>query len=277
MGISAASFTRYIAEAESYLGHPIFERAGKGAFLTPAGRSFLKMANVLFEANVQFESSVKRLRSTGPEHLNIGCGPLATRAIVTPLVASCLEASPDFRAYVSVSATKEPLERLRVGTLDLAICDLTHTPDLSDLDILLLRKEPVSFWARPKHPIHKMDRVPLKEVFKRPFASPYLHRHWRVAIANMLGNDDKAWEIVDRLPQVESDDFTVLSDLACRSDLIFSGMRADFEEKRAMGLLKEIKTKETMTWNICAARRKGSHFSTLDMFWDMLSKQFAVS
>ncbi|WP_037306724.1 LysR family transcriptional regulator [Ruegeria halocynthiae] len=276
MGTSAASFSRYISAAETYVGRTIFERNGSGAFLTPAGRSFLNMIDDLHDAGTRFEASVARLRSNGPEHLNIGCGPLTTRTIVAPLLADCLQQSPDLRAYVQVRATKEPLEQLRIGALDVAICDLTHTPDLSDLDILVLRKEPVSFWARPKHPIHQQARVDVAEVFRQPFVTAHLHRHWRIAIAKILGDDEEAWQIVDRLPQVESDDFAFLSDLTCRSDLICAGMREDFAQHRDLGLLKEIRTRETMTWNICAARRKGSQFPMLDLFWDELSRNFTA-
>jgi len=277
MGTSPASVSRYIRQAEDYAGHTIFERKGNGASLTSAGKEFLKVLDAFHNASNLFETNVNRLRSDGPRHLNIGCGPLATRTIIAPLLTECLQQKKDLSARVKVRATQEPLEDLRAGVLDVVVCDLTHTPDLRDLDIQLVRKEQVTFWARPSHPLHKdKAKVSVGDIFRSPFVTAYLHKHWRTAIARILGNDREAWQIVDALPQIESDDFAFLSELTCHSDLICAGMRQDFEQHCALGLLKELQTHETMTWNICAAKRSGNTFPALEMFWGRLAATYGL-
>ncbi len=276
LGRSPASFSRYIAQAESYAGHPLFERLAKGASLTAAGQEFLSMLDAFMEATSRFETGVERLRDTGPDILNIGCGPLTTRTVVAPLLAEMMKDQPDLRTRVQVSATKAPLEGLRNGELDVAVCDLTHTPDLSDLDLHMLQKEPVSFWARPSHPLHQASKVSVADVFRDRFITAHLHRHWRTAIANVLGGTEEAWQITNTLPQVECDDFALMTDLACRVDLVCGGMRADFAQHQALGLLTQVQTTETLTWNICAARRKGNSFPALDNFWGQLCAQFGA-
>jgi len=114
---------------------------------------------------------------------------------------------PELRIKVSVSATKEPLESLRRGTPDVAICDLTHTPDLDDLDLLVMEKKMVSFWARPRHPLQGGSPVSLAEVFRQPMVAPHFHRHWWAAIAEILGGDNAAREIVNHLLKIECDDY----------------------------------------------------------------------
>ncbi|SLN33556.1 HTH-type transcriptional regulator GbpR [Falsiruegeria litorea R37] len=276
IGTSPASFSRYIGQAESYAGHTLFERGPNGAPLTPAGRDFLQLLDQMQNAATQFEAGVSRLRSKGPETLKIGCGPLTTRTIIAPILAEMLGENPDLHALINVRATKEPLEGLRMGSLDVAVCDLTHTPDLSDLDILVLRKEPVSFWARPGHPLLDATSVSVADIFRGPFTTAHLHRHWRSAIAGMLGGDPEAWQIVDQLPQIECDDFALVADLACRTDLVAAGMHEDFAPHAEMGRLHQVKTVETMTWNICAARRKNAGFPALEGFWSHLSQRFCA-
>ncbi|WP_281995307.1 LysR family transcriptional regulator [Ruegeria faecimaris] len=276
IGTSPASFSRYIGQAETYAGQALFERTGRGATIRPAGKRFLQLLDALHNATSQFEAGVKRLRSVDPEVLNIGCGPLTTRTIITPLLAELLDNWPDLRVRVDVRATMEPLEALRIGRLDVAVCDLTHTPNLSDLDIQVVRKEPVFFCARPDHPIHQATPVSIAEVFRHPFITAHMHRHWRSAIAATLGNDEKAWHIVDRLPQIESDDFSLVADMACRADLIAGGMKEDFDQHLKLGMLKEIRTTQPLTWNICAARRKGVKFAALDMFWNRLCHRYGA-
>jgi DNA-binding transcriptional LysR family regulator len=235
------------------------------------------MLDALLVASTRFETGVERLRNSGPAILNIGCGPLVTRTVIAPLLAQLLTEQPDLRARVLVRATKEPLEALRSGQLDVAVCDLTHTPDLSDLDLQVLQKRPVSFWARPAHPLHQVPKVGVADVFRDRFITAHLHRHWRAAIANVLGGTEEAWKITNNLPQVECDDFALMTELACRVDLVCGGMREDFAQHQDLGLLMEIQTTETLTWNICAARRKDTSFPALDLFWGQLCAQFGMT
>lgn len=88
----------------------------------------------------------------------------------------------------------------------------------------------------------------------------------------MLGGDTEAWKIVDQLPQIECDDFGLVADLTCPSDLVVAGMREDFEPHAEPDRLREVRTAETTSRNICAARRKATGFPALDTSWSHLSK-----
>src|SRR6056297_621312 len=270
LGTSPASFSRRIARAETFVGHPLFERSRHGAHLTSAGSRFVALLGTLDDARSIFEIEVERLRTTGVETLRIGCGPLTTRTLIAPVLAGMLAVMPDLRFSVMVRADKEPLEALRRGALDVAVCDLTHTPDLSDLDLQILRKEPVSFWARPGHPVFAQGPVALSAVFALPLISPFLHTHWRASIAHALGGDKKAWRTVESMPMIECDDYALLVDIATRCDLICGGVRDAFEQHERLGLLRRIKVTDKITWNICAARRKGVALPAVDAFWDEL-------
>lgn len=275
LGTSPASLSRHVARAEEHAGQALFERKRNGVAVTPAGREFLRLLEGLEAANSVFEQGVERLRATGSDILTIGCGPLTTRTLISPILARLLTEMPDLRVRVDVRATKEPLEALRSGGVDAAVCDLTHTPDLSDLDIQVVQRMPVSFWARSEHPIHARGTISLAELFREPLMTPHLHRHWRVGIAEVLGGDASAQRFVERLPQIESDDYGLLVDLACRTDMICGGMTDMFAERASVGALKMIRTHTSLYWNICGVRRKGNRFKALDRFWEELSEGFA--
>lgn len=276
-GISAASFSRHINQAETYSGHTLFERRRNGAQPTLAGQEFLRLLDGLDLANGIFEQGIEQLKSAGALTLNIGCGPLTTRTLITPLIDRLLQEIPDLRVRISVSATKEPLEALRRGAVDVAICDLTHTPELSDLDIQVLQKRAVSFWARPQHPIHTQERVSLRDIFQQDIVAPYFHRHWRSAIAKVLGGDAAAWKTAEHLPKVECDDYGLLVDLACKRNLICGAMRDAVAQHAELGLLKEIRATEGFYWNICAARRKTVVNPAQEILWGLLSSEAEVN
>jgi DNA-binding transcriptional LysR family regulator len=271
-GISPASFSRHINKAETYVGQALFERRRNGTQTTSAGQEFLRLLDTLDVANGIFEHRVEQLKSDGSPTLSIGCGPLTTHTLTTPLLEQLLQKMPELRVQVAVSANKEPLEALRYGVVDVAICDLTHTPDLNDLDIQVIQKKAVSFWARPQHPIHKEGKISLKDIFQQDVIAPRFHRHWRTAITEILGGDAAARQTVERLPKIECDDYALLFDMACRRDLICGAMRDAVAQHAELGLLKEIRTTEEMNWNICAARRKTVSFPALEAFWADLRK-----
>lgn len=274
MGTSAASFSRYVSQAEEYAGQSLFERSRQGIVPTAAGKAFLKMLDDLDESITQFKANAERLRLGGPHLINIGSGPLAAKTVIAPLIADMMSDFPGFRALINVRASKEPLESLRSSTVDLAVCDLTHTPDLSGLEIKLLRKRKTMFWARPQHPVHKQKKVTVAEIFSYPVATGHWPKYWRNQVAKLLGDTEAARKHVSQMPQIESDDYALLNDIATRTDVICGGMPEDSEQHRRLGLLKEVPTVEEMTWNICAARRQNAHFPALDEFWDRLSDQY---
>lgn len=275
--MSPSSFSRYISQAETYAGQTLFERTGKGVAPTSAGRAFLAMLDRLQEAVGQFEASAERLRESGPEVISIGCGPLAARSIVSPLLSEAFNAHPGLRAKVQVTSSKKPLEALRTGELDLAVSDLTHTSDLANLEVQLLRKRSVSFWARPEHPIFKRATVSVSDVFRFPFATSYLPNFWRKQIALVLGGTKSDVETAAKLPHFESDDFSFLASMATTSDLICGGMEEDYRHHGRLGLLRKIDTHDSMTWNLCVARREGASFPALDMFWARICREYAQS
>ena len=266
-GISPASFSRHINQAETYAGHTLFERRRNGTQATSAGQEFIRLLDALYLANGVFEHGLEQLKSVGSPTLNIACGPLTTRTLITPLLEQLLQKMPELRIRVAVSAAKEPLEALRCGAVDVTICDLTHTSDLNDLDIQVMQKKAVSFWARPQHPMHKEGQVSLKDIFQQDVIAPHFHRHWRSVITEILGGDATARQTVERLPKIECDDYALLIDMACRSDLICGAMRDAVAQHEELGLLKEIRTTEEMNWNICAARRKTNSYPALEALW----------
>ena len=272
IGASAATFSRHIAQAEKYAGTALFERGKGAARLTPGGRIFIQRLAELEAAQAHFADEVARLRDHGPEILRIGCGPLTIRTIISPRLAELREERPQLALKLVVSAAKAPLEMLRAGALDIAICDLTHTPDLSDLDILVLRRETLSFWARPQHPIFDGPPPSVPELLRRPFGSPHLHRHWREAMKRALGGDDAAKRMVEQAPQVECDDYALLCDLATRCDLMIAARDDIVAEYAATGALRQVTFRGAMKWNICAAKKSGGGFPALDRFWTRLEE-----
>lgn len=268
-----ASFSRYITQAENYAGQQLFERRGKMAFPTPIGQQFIRNLSPLVEAMKEFETGVEKLRSGGAETLKIGCGPLTTRTIIAPQLATLLDQAPHLRATIMVSATQEPLDALRNGDLDLAVCDLTYTADIPDLQVAVLAKRNISLWVRPGHPLLAEQEASVRTVLQYPFISAYLPNYWRKMIAEAYDNSHEAVQRIDNFPQIQTDDFSLVAEMATRCDLVCAGMPEDFAPYRELGALQELHIGQKIPWNVCIARRKGSGSPVHNLVWDRLVKQ----
>jgi len=270
MGVSNASLTRYIQQAEEQAGMVLFHRGRNNCRLTRAGQEFLPLARKLEQELGLFSRQLELLRSGEGRQLRVGCGPLVPRALIQPVLREVMKAHPNLRFQLDVSARIAPLERMQAGEIDMFIGDLTHTPEADNVEIMMIAKRPVMFVARPEHPIHDLGVVTLKQVFSYPFASPHLHKHWRATLIKALGGDAEADAIVKALPQVESDDYHFLAQLAAEDGFVVGAVAETFEEMRALGRLKEVPTRAPITWNICAVRKTEDVTEAQEAFWQQL-------
>lgn len=272
MGVSDASLSRYVAQAEEHVGARLFHRSRNSSTLTREGHAFLPIATALRRDLDRHAAQVAALRENGPGKLLIGCGPLTTRALIEPALRRVQTAMPDLRYRVLVSAYARPLDLLRAGQFDLFVGDLTYTPRADNVDIMVMAKRAICFVAHRDHPVHGEGPLTLAQMFAHPFAAPHLHRHWRASLITALGGDAAAEALVARLPQIESDDYDFLTSLLARPDHIVGGMEESFAPLLATGQVRRVQTPAALPWNICAARQSDNHSPAVDAFWQALDE-----
>lgn len=272
MGVSNASLTRYIAQAEEQAGVVLFHRSRSNCRLTRAGQAFFPLAQQLDQDLRRFSRQVGLLQDGGGQQLRVGCGPLAPRALLMPVAEAVLKAWPNMRLFLDVSARTAPLEKLLTDELDIFVGDLTHTPEAENVEILVMEKRNVVFVAHPDHAVHALGPCTLADVLQFPLASGHLHKHWRTTFTTLLGGDQAAADKVSRLPQIESDDYSFLTRLARDGRFVVGAVEETFEEALALGWFKRVALQTPPTWNICAVRKEGGASPVLEAFWQQLQK-----
>lgn len=273
MGVSNASLSRYIAQAEEHTKLKLFHRNRNNSKLTREGQEFLPIAVSLREDLERYEKQVENLQQRGRNTLLIGCGPLTTREIVLPVIQKVLREMPNLRFRVLVSAYGRPLDLLQNGEFDIFIGDLTYTPSADGIEIMVMEKRSVAFMAHAAHEIHDLGPCSLRDVFSHPFASAHLHKHWRATLMEALGGDAVAIDMVNALPTVESDDYGFLTGLLSEPDFIVGGMRSSFKELLSIGAIKEVSLQTPIFWNICASRKESDSSAALDLLWAKLLEE----
>lgn len=271
MGVSNASLSRYVGQAEDHTGLVLFHRSRNSSTLTRAGQEFLPIAQALREDLNRYATRVTSLRETGPGTLLIGCGPLTTRTLILPVLQSVGHVMPSLRFRILVSAYARPLDLLQAGKFDVFVGDLTYTPEADDIDIMVVEKQQVQFAAHRDHEIHQRGPQNIAGIFEYPFASPHLHKHWKTTLVRSLGGGAEAVEKVKTQPNIECDDYNLLTGLLAQPDYIVGGMPETFAELFRANTAKPVAMKQNITWNICAARKSQNTSTAVELFWKELA------
>ncbi|GAA6159651.1 hypothetical protein NBRC116589_18250 [Ruegeria sp. HU-ET01832] len=271
MGVSNASLSRYVGQAEDHTGLILFHRSRNSSTLTRAGQEFLPIAKALREDLDRYATRVAGLRESGPGTLLIGCGPLTTRTLILPVLRVVRRAIPDLRFRILVSAYARPLDLLQAGEFDVFLGDLTYTPEAEDVEIMVMEKQTIQFVAHRDHEIHQRGPQTMAGIFDFPFASPHLHKHWKAALTKALGGGVEAVEKVNSQPHIECDDYNLLTGLLAEPDFVVGGMPDTFAELIRTKTVRPVSMKQNLTWNICAARKSQNTSAAVELFWNELA------
>lgn len=118
--LSVSSLSKRIAELESSLGQPLFDRAGHRALLTDAGTRVLPLASAMLQ---QAERLHQEMGASGGLRgpCRLGVGELTALTWLPRWVAAIHAAHPDLQVSVHVDVGAALAERLDNGELDVAV------------------------------------------------------------------------------------------------------------------------------------------------------------
>lgn len=120
------ALTSSVRRLEQDCGAPLFERAGRGIRLTPAGKSLLKWAQ---RVRFDMEDAKREIAAIGTGlagHVRIGIVPTAAQFLLPAAARRLLQEGPDvtLRTVVGLVDNLKPL--LRQGELDIMVATETH-------------------------------------------------------------------------------------------------------------------------------------------------------
>jgi hypothetical protein len=122
--VSQPSLSQQILKLEDELGARLFDRLGRSVRLTELGKAFLPRArSVLHELAAAKGDVVERQQSIGGP-LTIGVIPTVAPYVLPPLLASFSRKFPQVELTVAEEITPILLDRLRAGSIDLAVLAL---------------------------------------------------------------------------------------------------------------------------------------------------------
>lgn len=233
--LSQPALTRSLQALESEAGMVLCNRSARGVTLTPAGRLVTDRARrILFETHC-LERELALLRQHGTGVVRFGMGPYPAALLLSQVLCTMRHELPQLQLQAEVSGATTLLEEVLAEKLDFAVVARQVIRLAPELLVHDLPPEISGFFVRPGH--HLLDRsITLKQLRAASLAAVLLPGYAHENLCRLL-----RCKPGERLPfQVESNDFHVLTDLACRSDTVLlaptRALQAELEAGRLIQL-----------------------------------------
>lgn len=120
LGLSQSAVSRHIRALEDTLGLRLFERLGRGAVLTSAGRTLRTRLETLMREAETLPRVIRDLAEGVRGDVRIGASITAANAILPPLLGVYRRRYPDVELALQPANSARVLETLAHGEIDLA-------------------------------------------------------------------------------------------------------------------------------------------------------------
>ncbi|MEU6782269.1 LysR substrate-binding domain-containing protein [Nonomuraea angiospora] len=165
--ISQSGVSAQIRQLERELGADLFDRSGRTATLTVAGRAALEHARAALAAAGAVGEAVGEVTDLIRGRLTIG---MVIGCTVTPLfdaLAAFHRAHPGVELSLLEDNSDRLIDGVRAGTIDLALVG-TATDALDGLEALTIISERLVVTVPPGHPLAELPQVGLRDLEAYP-------------------------------------------------------------------------------------------------------------
>ncbi|MCI0463230.1 MAG: LysR family transcriptional regulator [Gemmataceae bacterium] len=164
--VSQPSLSQQIGKLEKRLHQRLFDRLGRRAVLTDAGRLLLDRARAILAAADDAERRLRDGADLGAR-LAVGVIPTVAPYLLPPALERFLRHCPGVEVTVHEDATRNLVEAAAGGELDLAILALPLSDDR--LHVEPLRSEPLLLALPSGHRLARKKRVTVEDLAEERF------------------------------------------------------------------------------------------------------------
>ena len=165
--VSQPSLSQQILKLEAELGARLFDRLGRSVRLTEVGKTFLPRARAVLRELEAARGDVVESKDSISGQVAVGAIPTVAPYFLPPVLASFSKRFSESAVTVIEEITPVLLERLRAGSIDVAILALPVRGH--EFDALPLLTEPLFAALPKKHSLARRTSVALRDLRKEPF------------------------------------------------------------------------------------------------------------
>jgi len=253
--LTQPALTGCIRRLEEAFGTALFERAGRGIRLTPAGEVLLARARRLRVASDEIAHEMEDIAKGLTGHVRLGIAPTAARHLLPPVFRAFLAQTKDVTVKAVLGQNDTLTAQLKAGELDLIVC-----PDQSVDDELESQRIFDDVFVVAASSTHEVFR-------KRARMQDLLAHRWVLAPPTVESRQwlDHAFDakgLPRPIAQIETNFVALLPRLIDQTGLLSFISRQHLGPGGLGSPLKEVPLKETtMRRRFGVIRRKGSYLS----------------
>src|SRR6266480_4417163 len=165
--VSQPSLSQQILKLEAELGARLFDRLGRSVRLTEIGKTFLPRARAVLRELEAARGDVVESKDSISGQVAVGVIPTVAPYFLPPVLASFSRQFSESTVTVIEEITPILLERLRAGTIDIAVLALPVRG--TEFESLPLLTESLFAALPKKHPLARRTAIALHDLRKEPF------------------------------------------------------------------------------------------------------------
>jgi LysR family hydrogen peroxide-inducible transcriptional activator len=167
--VSQPSLSQQIRKLEDELGARLFDRLGRMVRLTELGRGFLPRARTILRDLEAARSDVVERKASISGTVGVGVIPTIAPYFLPPILATFSRKFPEARVTVVEEITPLLLERLRAGSIDVAIVALPLHVKGHEFETFPLLSEKLYAVLPKQHALAGRRALSLGELQSEPF------------------------------------------------------------------------------------------------------------
>ncbi len=167
--ISQPSLSQQILKLEDEVGARVFDRVGRSARLTELGRALLPHARAVLRGLEAARNEVAGRKTSIGGPICVGVIPTIAPYFLPTILASFSRNCPQARVTIVEEITPQLLERLRAGTMDVAIVALPLDVRGHEFESYSLVTERLFAVLPKQHELSRRRTVSLSELRHEPF------------------------------------------------------------------------------------------------------------
>lgn len=184
--VSQPSLSSQIIKLEDELGQKLFNRLGRRAELTEAGRILERRARSILLDVENAEKEIQLNSGDVKGRLSVGSTPSVAPYLLPPVIAYCQRTYPDLDIRFEEDLRRPLMRNLVEGDLEVAIC--SYPGDNAHIEAEPILQEALLLVANKGHPLARKTKVSINDFKSEPLVM--------LGESNTLG--EKVLEFFDR-------------------------------------------------------------------------------
>ncbi len=165
--LTQSTVSQHIAALEDEYETQLLDRTGKGILPTPAGQVFLQHARRVLAEGIILKDAMSSFHGLEKATLNLGASNIPANYLIPCLLPVIQNKYPGIALNMRIGDSREVLNELKAGQVELGIVGGKDNDDVFDYDPLLI--DQLVMIVGPGHPLKERESISLNELTAQQF------------------------------------------------------------------------------------------------------------